>query len=74
MHARPIYEYTMNRGQVLIFNKEPEVDFLRVNQIHSNLIINTEEIKKSKEKIKADGIVGNTNDNLCILLTVSQFL
>lgn len=67
MLARPIYEFTMTRGQVLIFNKAPEIDFLRVDQIHSNIIATAAEIKNSKEKIKADGIVGNTNDNLCIL-------
>jgi copper oxidase (laccase) domain-containing protein len=61
---QPIYEINLPKGKFQVYNGKPDFDFLKVNQIHSNIVLNENEINSHSE---ADGIFGNSNKILATL-------
>lgn len=58
MNDHIIFEANLLKGRFIVYDSKPDFDFLKVHQIHSDIIV-TEEACGSMPK--ADGIIGNTS-------------
>lgn len=64
MNESITYEIQLLRGRFIVFNQRPDLDFLKVKQTHSDIVL--PEGLCTTEQI-ADGIIGNTETPKAIL-------
>lgn len=58
-----VLNYKTPYGEFRTYNEKPEINFLEVNQTHSNIVIESDQINQSTE---ADGIVAKQDEILAI--------
>lgn len=62
-NAPLVYSKTMPRGQFCVYQSRPEIDFYRVKQTHSSIVLN----ENNCNELEADGMIGCSSKAMAIL-------